>query len=123
MPKKKTTKKKTTKKTNQKTKTTKSKKTKDITQPEKFLEIDRELNKEDLRVKDIFEIKMFDEDDDGTIMHVGFTELGNKAVNALMKRNPKITEEDVEAYVRGISSRLIVLLAEKYLEENNVDKE
>lgn len=67
----------------------------------------------ELKVEDIFEISFIDEEDGGALMDIGFTELGDKAMGDLMKRNPKITEKDIEEYIKGVASNLLVMLSEK----------
>jgi hypothetical protein len=83
----------------------------------KFEEINKAVN-EGLTVGEIFTIEFVEEDEGGAIMNIGFTELGDKAISALRKRNPKIKEKDIEEYVRGISARLIVFLSEKIKEQD-----
>lgn len=111
-------KKKRAKKTVKRTKKTSAKNTQSL-----FEEIDAKLQK-GLTVDDIFVIRFLDDDKTGALMDVGFTEIGNQAIKDLMKRNPKITEKDIEDYIRRISARLIVLVSEKLKaeeEEKNND--
>jgi hypothetical protein len=77
------------------------------------------INQEDfegLTVGDIFDISFDGENKKGASFKIGFTELGNKAINDLMKRNPKITEKDVEEYIRKVSINLLVLYSQKIKE-------
>ena len=67
---------------------------------------------EGFKVEDIFTIDINEEDSNGSLFQIGFTELGSKAIDTLMKKYPQITEQHIEVYVKSVASRLLVFLAE-----------
>ena len=72
-----------------------------------------------LKVEDVFTIDLNEEDPDGSLFEIGFTEMGSKAIDALIKKYPQVTEEHIQVYVKSVASRLLVYLAEKHKEQEN----
>lgn len=77
---------------------------------------------EGFKVEDIFTIDINEEDTDGSLFQIGFTELGSNAIDKLMKKYPQITEQHIEVYVKSIASRLLVFLSEK-IKQDEKNKE
>jgi hypothetical protein len=77
---------------------------------------------EGFKVEDIFTIDFNEEDPEGSLFQIGFTDLGSKAIDDLMKRYPQITEQHIEVYVKSIASRLLVFLSEK-IKQDEKDKD